>query len=78
MRVLKFAGAALLVLLGLLLFWPVLVIVGASGPLLATVAVVSFSLLVLWFLFGRRRASSILAGSETSLMGRQSSKEGLL
>jgi uncharacterized membrane protein YesL len=46
----------------------------------ALVVVVAFALLgvaVLWFFLVRRRGS-VLTGSESSLMGRQTSKEGLL
>jgi len=47
-------------------------------PLVTWVAVGIMVLLGAWFLFGRRDSSNILAGSESSLMGRQKSKEGLL
>jgi hypothetical protein len=60
-----------LVLVGVfvLQFFPPVVSWAAAGMLLVMLA---------WFFFGRRGASIKIAGSETSLMGRQSSKEGLL
>lgn len=57
---------------------------GLAGFLLAhapaIVVWVAFALLavgILWFFLVRRRGS-VLTGSESSLLGRQSSKEGLL
>lgn len=49
-----------------------------APPAVSAVALGILALLTLWVLFGRRGSSTILAGSEASLMGRQSSKEGLL
>lgn len=47
-------------------------------PLVTWVAVAMMAVVGAWLFFSRRGSSSLVAGSETSLMGRQSSKEGLL
>lgn len=46
-------------------------------PSVTAAAVACLTLAVLWFFLVRRRGATV-TGSETSLMGRQSSKEGLL
>lgn len=63
-------------LLGLLLCGAVMVFtLSVAPPLVSAVALVILGLLALWF-FARRRGSGPV--SESSLIGYQSSKEGLL
>jgi membrane protein implicated in regulation of membrane protease activity len=62
--------------LGVMLGLIVLVLQSAP-PFVSTVALVVFALVVCWFLFVRRRGNNTVV-SESSLLGRQSSKEGLL
>lgn len=47
-------------------------------PVVSWVAGVMVVLGVAWLIVRRRGSSSFVAGSESSLMGRQSSKDGLL
>lgn len=47
-------------------------------PFVTWVAVCMMVVVGAWLLFSRRGASSIIAGSEASMIGRQSSKDGLL
>lgn len=65
------------VLLGLVSVGILVLLVQFIPPHVTGVAVAVLTLGLLWFLFARRRGQ-VLTGSEATLMGRQSSKEGLL
>lgn len=54
------------------------VVLSSVPPLVSWVAAGILAVVVGWFIFGRHQSSTKIAGSESSLMGRQSSKEGLL
>lgn len=47
-------------------------------PVVSVVAGILLAVAIAWWIVGRRQSSTLVVGSETSLMGRQSSKDGLL
>lgn len=67
-------GLLALALLGVMVALVLLV----SPPHVSAAALVILALVGVWFVLRRRGSSTLIAGSETSLIGRQSSTDGLL
>lgn len=67
------AALFILAMLGISFF-----ILSLFPPFVTWTAVCLMVVVGVWLLVGRRRSSSLVVGSETALMGRQSSKDGLL
>lgn len=74
--------AVVLVLAAVVLCLPLLglflVALFVLPPMVTAVTLTLFGLVGLWVFFSRRGSGSAVTGSESALMGRQTSKEGLL